>query len=504
MKPSLPNTGSALRHYTRQLKWAVAVLVVAGGSVLIWRTTASPHHTSGVTQFPLVSVSRAQFGHLTAFSPQSLTMTPTQNVTVSPLVSGTISKILVSSGQVVSAGQPLAVLSNPALTSAVSQAEANVSMMQAKVSAAQSTGSTANGASQLSNNAQSQITLAEREMASVSSSGSYSAMTVAEDQKFLTIVQSPSGPYLEAISQAQSALQKAQSQVQQAQTSGSPSAITAAQEMLAFDQQELNSAQALDKTVVTFAQRNLATAQAAQSQAMQYAQQNLAAAKTTATDLNQLTASSMAPSSSTLTSLQQQLQAADSALSAAQTAVQDLTVKAPVAGTVSGIEGVSGQGSSPAAPIMSITSTSSNLVMTLPETLSQNLHSGQSITIETPQGAKTVQVQSNVPMPNTSSLYQVSLNAPASLTPGQSVTAEVPVQSARGTIIPASALIPQIGNKALVETVNHGFLHTLVLHIVLQNSRQAIVSSLSPNTEVVSPANTELANGARVRTLGQG
>ena len=107
-------------------------------------------------------------------------------------------------------------------------------------------------------------------------------------------------------------------------------------------------------------------------------------------------------------------------------------------------------------------------------------------------------------MPNTSSLYQVSLNAPASLTPGQNVTAEVPVQSAQGTIIPVSALIPQAGNKALVDTVSDGSLHTLVLHIVLQNSRQAIVSSLTPNTEVVSPANTELANGARVRTLGQG
>jgi multidrug efflux pump subunit AcrA (membrane-fusion protein) len=216
-------------------------LILALGGFFAWRTY-------GTSSAAAVSVSTATVASstLSVSVSGSGSVAPVQTRTLSFPVAGTISEVLVSVGNTVSAGQTLASLNSQELQMAVHQAEANVKSAQASVAAANGQGATESDIA----SAQAQLTSAQASY-NKTRTGSVTAAELASAQAQLASAQAQldlllAGPTAANLSSAQSTVQQAQLSLQSQRTS-------------------LSAAKLKAESAVTTAANNLRDAQASYS-----------------------------------------------------------------------------------------------------------------------------------------------------------------------------------------------------------------------------------------------
>ena len=127
--------GRRRRRWGRAAPWALAALVVAGG-------------TAAGTALSLGGGPRYRLARVTTGSPTAAltavgTLVPVDQASVTFSVSGTVASVSVTEGQHVTAGQTLATLASAPLQAAVDRAQSQVASAQATLSAAETSETTA-------------------------------------------------------------------------------------------------------------------------------------------------------------------------------------------------------------------------------------------------------------------------------------------------------------------------------------------------------------------------
>lgn len=279
---------------------AVALVVVA---VLV-----GPRFVGGAgAAAPKVQLATAAVRSFPVAVQASGTVLPRDETAVNPAGGGRVSRIDVSVGQQVGAGDVLAHLDAAAATSAVAEAQAGVSSAQAALSATQSPLDPATAA-----RLQGAITAAQANLsqvqAAVQATATEDAGAVANDQQQVSA----------ATAQYEQDGCVSQPSPDPARCSADQAALTSAQQRLGTDQARASADAGTGASQIAAAQSQVAQSRAA------------------------LAAASL-PSPSAVSSAQAGLAAAQARLQSAQATLANLTVTAPEPGTVLQINGQAGQ-----------------------------------------------------------------------------------------------------------------------------------------------------------------
>jgi HlyD family secretion protein len=118
----------------RRIPWIILVIVVvlaaAGGAYYYFRVRPAQAAQAAAAQAPTISTGTVTRGDLVISASGSGTLVPAQEVAVAFQTGGTLKELLVKLGDVVEAGQTLAVLDDTDLSDAVTQAEISLRLAQ--------------------------------------------------------------------------------------------------------------------------------------------------------------------------------------------------------------------------------------------------------------------------------------------------------------------------------------------------------------------------------------
>ena len=426
----------------------VAVLVGAGTAVVRTNASATPLDTYRTTSVTTGSVE------------QRLNLTGSvqrvNQVTESFAVDGTVSTVLVSVGDTVKAGQPLATIDAIPLRSAVTDAQASLAQAKATLESDQSAAAAATAATAATAAAAATATTTPSPTPRASSPsgrsgpGTGSAQSLARTQKLATSTQRAVTTDLERTSAALTLCAPffpsgtpAPATTDTTPTTGpTPPSATATpsadeiaaclgalntaptQQQIQRDQQALNSAQAnLAKAVTSAITAAGTTAQSSGSTSRSATSQPATSQSATNQSTSARTGATSQSSADRVVSDQAAVTSADAALTSAASDLAASTLKASIAGTVGSVSLVK-NASSNGNNVVIVGPGAVEVTVNVPLVSMPNVHVGQKANVR-PQGATSVvpgAVTSISLLPSTSPSTSTSSTASASTSPAGSAS----------------------------------------------------------------------------------
>ncbi|MFB5760756.1 efflux RND transporter periplasmic adaptor subunit [Paenibacillus medicaginis] len=391
-------------------------------------------------------------------------LTPNKTVQVAPEISGMIESIHLKIGQTVNKGDVLFTLDQKNIQDSITQAQESYNVALASLKEAQSS---------------------------------------AEQ----SVQQAESG-----VDQAQSALVQQQSSIEQANSSvaDAESSLRDAQNTLNRSQQ-LFAAGAVSQTELEQAQTTVRQAQSTLDNAkltLRNAHSSLESAQTTYN--NAVKSLQLARNGSGVDVSRASVNQARSNLETARSQLADATVKAPMSGTISAVNGTVGQLVSSQASVVTIANTNPVLVkVNLAESEMMNVKPGSSVAVEIPSLEKRINAKvtaiSSV-MDEELRAYPVEISvANPSNTLKAGMVANVYTQSgdAEGLLIPQAAVTEKAGTK-YVYIVEANVAKQAEITTGEESANQVeVTEGLSEGQQIVVKGATMLTDGAQVSIVNQ-
>ena len=132
--PPKKKTAAAKKKRRRLIRRIVLLLIVAAAAFFAWKHFSGKEETNGEGE---VVVDMVQYGSITSVVESSGLTKAKNSETITLTTAGTVMDVLVTEGQVVSAGDPLFVIDSPAAQTAVDKARSNVEGIEKQLSTAQ-------------------------------------------------------------------------------------------------------------------------------------------------------------------------------------------------------------------------------------------------------------------------------------------------------------------------------------------------------------------------------
>lgn len=490
-------------QWIKRSLWVIVALGILMAVAVVMRSNGP--RARAINEAALISATKAYSGRVVVTIMQPAMVIHHQAIPLAASSSGSISQVLVHEGQFVKGGQPLVIMENPTVTEQLVQAQENLSLDQAKLQQAESPLSPSQAAAnqQALVAAQKNIALTQRTLTEVRSSSSPTSVAVVNAQKALAFAESPSSPDQAAIVNAENAVSSAQSNLKQAAAMGNTSQMAQARAELSTAQAALGSAKAALAQTILQGKNALALAEANQASAAQSAQNAV-----TSSQMNwekiQSSNTVGQPTPSQMATLKSQVTMAQSAVAAAQTTVQALTIRSPIDGIVTQLNANVGQTANPTVPFMTILGRSLQLTVNIPVSLADSdpLYVGETVQATAANGQHAAAVINTIaPSAATLALDQLILTLPSSGTfqAGQTVSVTLPLQTARGVVVPNAALISQSQSRGTVDVVRGRALFPTTVKIVLHGANTSVVGSLRQGTLVANPANGAFTQDMPIR-----
>ncbi len=301
---------------------------------------------------------------------------------------------------------------------------------------------------------------AETALAFARSASSPAAVAAANARQALAFVQSSQSPEAVAAAHAAQAVTVDRQALATAVSGGDAAEVSAAEAALATAEGTLAQAQAAWQAAIGQAEAALASADSAETAAVANA---------------------------------------ESILRQAAANVAQLTLTAPLAGTVTAVNVVPGQNVAPGVPLLTLTGPDQIVQAAMPPAVARYLHREQRLWVTGPGWRRTATVDTIVPGTTTPlALVTLTLAPGAALLLGQLTSVAVPLPSTAGMIVPLAAVIAGSGH-ATVDVVRQGRVWPTGVRLLNQNGVEAAISSLPAGTIVAVPANGNFFPGESVR-----
>lgn len=392
------------------------------------------------------------------------TLTPNKSVQIAPKINGTIASINLRIGQNINKGDILFTLDQKEIRDNITQAQESYNVALASLKEAQ------NSAEQ-------------------------------------SVQQAESG-----VDQAKSALVQQQSSIEQAKSSvaDAESSLRDAQNMLNRSQQ-LFAAGAVSQTELEQAQTTARQAQSALDNAkltLRNAQSSLESAQTTYN--NAVKSLQLARNGSGVGVSRASVNQARSNLQTTRSQLVDATVKAPMSGTISAVNGTAGQLVSSQAAVVTIANTNPVLVkVNLAESEMMNVKVGSAVAVEIPSlekriNAKITAIGSVMDEELRAYPVEISVDNPSN-TLKAGMVANVYTQSgaAEGLLIPQGAVTEKAGTK-YVYIVEANVAKQAEITTGEESANQVqVTEGLSEGQQIVVKGATMLTDGAQVSIVNQ-
>lgn len=438
------------RRYRPPITGLVAAVVVLALVIVfaltLWggsgSTTAASRGAGGIA----ATVAAGQVGDASLTEQLSLTGTVSSGdapVTITPATAGTVTSLSISAGQSVQAGQVVAQLSDTQGAAAKqASAQAQLAQAQAQLAAAESPASQASAVDQ----AQNQVAQAQA-----------------------------------ALSSAQAKLQADQAAAAR-QSASAPSSRTGGTPSPAGTQSPVTAQQlSQDQASVTEAQSELSAAK---------------------TELG-TAESPPAASADEISADEAAVTAAQDSLDAADQAVSDLTVTAPVAGTVAQILVPVGGSAGPTAPVASLTGSLETITAQASpaqvETLDGRIGAAATVSLAVPNPTSTVSASLTSIAPSASTTTQqtaVTLTSSAALEADAPVEVTVSLPQPKGPAVPADAVVTVGGQQGVFVLSN--LLDPAVLGATLP---AGIPSGVQVGSAVFTPVAVGVTQGSQTQVI---
>ncbi|MGZ7446153.1 efflux RND transporter periplasmic adaptor subunit [Paenibacillus sp. TH7-28] len=438
------------------LALSVALAGCSGGQP----PAAAPAEQAAVS----VEVGKVTRGSIEAEAGVVGTLAPNKTVQVAPKINGTIASINLKIGQTVAKGQVLFTLDQKNIRDSIKQSEESYNVALANLKQAQSS------TEQSIQQAESGVDQAKA-----------------------------------ALDQQQSSIDTAKNTIKDAETSlkDAQNALNRTQQLFAagaVSQTDLEQAQ----TTVRQAQTRLDNAKLTLSNA----QTSLESAQTTYQ--NALKSLELARKGAGIDVAKANVEQLRSALETARSQLDDATVKAPMSGTLSAVNGNVGQIVSPQSPVVTIANTNPILVkVNLSESEMMKVKVGSSVTVGIPSvdkriNAKVTAINSVMDQDLKAYPVEISIENPSS-TFKAGMVANVYIQSgaAEGLLVPQAAVTEKAGVK-YVYIIEGNVAKQVKIQTGEESAEQVeVTEGLSEGQQIVVKGAVMLTDGAKVTIINQ-